>query len=187
MGREGLLKVLSSPGFCRFTKARREFHLPDQISWPWPSSWDCGAHFKGFLWKMMVLCSLLHQRLLKCPPLPQKCIHILFSSHNAGLSFISEERKSGPCPLGFTVLEKRSWCHRIWRNFWQREVGAKTYPATKWSHRFQDYCCICLSQKQSLMWAWEWERLGESVFFPSWLAQLRLVKFQTPGMRETLW
>ena len=31
-GREGLLKMLSSPGSCPFTKAQREFHFPDQTS-----------------------------------------------------------------------------------------------------------------------------------------------------------
>ena len=31
-GRESLLKMLSGPGSCPFTKAQRELHLPDQTS-----------------------------------------------------------------------------------------------------------------------------------------------------------
>ena len=37
-----------------------------------------------------------------------KSVFTSLSIHDAGLSFISEAGKSGPCPLGFIVLEKRS-------------------------------------------------------------------------------
>lgn len=53
--------------------------------------------------------SLLRQRLLKVSSTALVCSHLSsFYSTCVGLSFISEVGKSGPCPLGFIVLEKRS-------------------------------------------------------------------------------
>lgn len=44
------------------------------------------------------------ESILHCP----KSVFTSLFIHDVGLSFISEVGKSGPCPLGFIVLEKRS-------------------------------------------------------------------------------
>lgn len=53
---------------------------------------------------LFFIASEITESVLHCP----KSVFTSLFIHDAGLSFISEVGKSGPCPLGFIVLEKRS-------------------------------------------------------------------------------
>lgn len=53
---------------------------------------------------LFFIASEITESILHCP----KSVFTSLFIHDAGLSFISEVGKSGPCPLGFIVLEKRS-------------------------------------------------------------------------------
>lgn len=59
------------------------------------------------VWK--VICSLLLQRSLKVYSTVKNNVFTV-PLRDAVLSFIGEVRKSGPCPVGFTVLGERSSC-----------------------------------------------------------------------------